>query len=131
MAQGDNPNEKKRAQRARGVTLGEAFAEFEESRKSLRPSTVRHYRAAMRLAFPDWRPKPLMDISKDMVAARHAKIGAERGPAFANHAMRVLRAVLNFSRARFEGPHDPFSPLVLVLPEVGARAVRREASGAR
>jgi integrase len=44
----------------------------------------------------------MAEISKDMVAKRHTKIGVERGKAYANLAMRFLRAVFNFSIAQYE-----------------------------
>ncbi|WP_232297955.1 tyrosine-type recombinase/integrase [Nitrosospira sp. NpAV] len=56
----------------------------------------------MKVAFPDWQNKALMDISKEMIAKRHAKIGAENGEAYANLAMRFLRALFNFSIAQYE-----------------------------
>lgn len=43
-----------------------------------------------------------MAINKDMVAKRHIKLGEDNGEAYANLAMRFLRALFNFSIAQYE-----------------------------
>jgi integrase len=55
----------------------------------------------MRSYFSDWLEKPLVDISKDMVAKRHTKAG-ERSKVQSNFALRILRAVFNFAMVRYE-----------------------------
>ena len=45
--------------------------------------------------------KPILNITKDMVAKRHGKFG-ERSHARANLAMRVLRALFNFTAGEYE-----------------------------
>jgi hypothetical protein len=52
-------------------------------------------------AFSDWQDKPMLAISKDMVARRHQLRGQE-SKARANLAMRVLRAMFNFAAAKYE-----------------------------
>lgn len=56
----------------------------------------------MKVAFAEWQNKALVDISKEMVAKRHTKIGVVHGEAYANLAMRFLRALFNFSMAQYE-----------------------------
>jgi integrase len=56
----------------------------------------------MKVAFPDWLNKPLLNISKDKVAKRHTNLGEEHGEAYANLAMRVLRALFNFAAGQYE-----------------------------
>ena len=53
-------------------------------------------------ALRDWQTKPIVDISKDMVAKRHTKLGENHGEAYANLSMRVLRAVMNFAAGQYE-----------------------------
>ena len=55
----------------------------------------------MKQVFTDWFNKPLLDITKDMVAKRHREFG-ERSKARANSAMRLLRALFNFAAGEYE-----------------------------
>jgi integrase len=55
----------------------------------------------MNEAFHDWQSKPLLEITKDMVAKRHRKLG-EKSEARANLAMRFLRAIFNFAAGEYE-----------------------------
>lgn len=102
IATGLDPVTEKAHARQRGVTLREAFADFLKARHNLKDRTVYDYRRIVQVAFPDWLPKSLLALSKDMIARRHASLGKDRGPAYANYALRVLRAVLNFAQARYE-----------------------------
>lgn len=101
MARGINPNDTRKEARVKGVTLAQSFDDYLEARKSLKPTTVRDYRKCMRMYFSDWRNKPLVEITKDMVERRHKKIG-ERSQAQANLGMRFLRALFNFATERYE-----------------------------
>jgi integrase len=115
MSKGQNPNDNKKALRAKGVTLLAAFDQFKQSRKSLKPSTLCGYERVVSLYLLDWQHKPLASITKDMVAQRHTKLsapwkvkvdGQERqyggSRAQANLAMRFLRALFNFAAAEFQ-----------------------------
>jgi hypothetical protein len=55
----------------------------------------------MKESFSDWANKPLLDITKDLVAKRHSKLG-ESSEARANLSMRVLRALFNFAIMQYE-----------------------------
>ncbi len=103
MADGRDPTQEKRAERARGATMAEAFDEFID-RRSLRPQTVYNYSRFLEVAFGDWREKPLTEISSDLVVDRHTKLSKERGGPYADHAMRFLRSLWNFAAARYEDP---------------------------
>ena len=105
IACGVDPIVEKKALKVRGVTLSQAFEDYLTARKSLKPSTIFDYQRAMKEAFPDWQNKPLLDITKDMVSKRHKKIG-ETSQARANLAMRVLRAIYNFSAGEYEDEKD-------------------------
>lgn len=102
IATGGNPVAEKKQTRAQGVTLDDAFQAFCRARKSLKPHTLYDYGRFLEVAFPDWRDRRVVDISKDMVARRHASLGTERGPAYANGALRFLRSLLNFAQAQYE-----------------------------
>lgn len=110
MAKGANPADAKKENRARGITLEQALADFLSARKSLKPRTIHDYKYSLDAYFPDWKTKPLADITKDMVAKRHTKIG-ERSQAQANLAMRYLRAIFNFAAGQYENSKgEPLIP---------------------
>lgn len=101
LAIGNDPNEAKRAERVKGVTLIEAFNDYLDARKTLKPSTIGNYTKLMNGCFKDWHSRPLVEISKDDVAKRHTEIG-KRSPTRANGSMRVLRAVFNYAKDKYE-----------------------------
>lgn len=101
IATGINPNEAKREDRAKRITLEEAFADFLLARKNLAPLTVAGYKRSFEKHFGDWHRKELTDITKDMIERRHRKMGEET-PAQANQSMRFLRSLFNFALGRYE-----------------------------
>jgi integrase len=138
ITRGVNPNEERRAERARSVTLAEAFEAYVATRKAARRLAERteyDYRRLLyggftkeakripahrrRPADPStrlhtgllspWRAKPLAEISPAMVAKRHAEL-LEQSGAQANYAMRLLSAVYNFARARYR-PETGAAPI--------------------
>jgi integrase len=120
IAKGKSPQAEKRADKARSVTLEECFKEYLSGR-DLKPGTVHDYKRVMREAFPDWQKKRVIDISRDMVARRHAQLGA-KSHARANNAMRVLRALLNFAAGKYEDAAG--RPLVIDIPTRRLSATR-------
>lgn len=85
MVSGVNPLQLKKAERSKSVTLSEVFDDFLVARKSLKPVTIHDYKRVMKDAFSDWHKKPILEITKDMVAKRHRHLG-ERSHARANLA---------------------------------------------
>lgn len=55
----------------------------------------------MKESFHDWRNKPLLSITKEMIAKRHTLRG-KASEARANLAMRFLRALFNFAAGEYE-----------------------------
>lgn len=102
-ARDSDPVERRRVERAKGITLGEAVSAYLSTR-ALKPSTVGDYRKAMRLTFADWEGLPLSRITRDLVEKRFDK-ASERGTASANRDFRFLRALLTFASERF-APSD-------------------------
>ncbi len=102
VAQGTDPIAEKQKARMLSISLSKAFDEFKISRKNLRPKTLYNYGRIFEVAFLDWHTKTLNDISKAMVAKKHRDLGEIRGEAYANHSMRFLRSLLNFSKATYE-----------------------------
>lgn len=113
IATGKDPIGEKKAKRAKGITLLEAFKDYLQSRKSLRPSTIEDYEQIIGKAFKDWQGKPLSEISKDMVELRHSDLG-KTSKARANNAMRVLRAIFNHAKAKYEDAKG--NPVITVNP---------------
>lgn len=115
MTKGINPNDVEKEERARGVTLDQALEDFFIARKSLKPATVYDYRRCLNCYLPDWKKRPLLEITKDMVAKRHTLIG-QRSKAQANLAMRYLRALFNFAAGQYENrkgePIIPDNPVI-------------------
>ena len=103
-AQGVDAVARKRTERARSITLSEVFTQYLAGRK-LASKTVKDYRAVIDDLLGDWKSRPVMDITRDMVARAHSRITKNNGPARANLAMRVLRAVLNYAAATLEDEH--------------------------
>jgi integrase len=110
MAGGVNPNEEKRAANACSITLGEAFDAYLKARK-LRPHTAYDYQRIAIVAFADWSARSLTWITKERILQRHRDLVSCNGPAYADQAMRVLRAVYNLQMAMNEGPGDAGSLL--------------------
>jgi integrase len=101
IATGSNPIEQRRQNKAYAVTLGDIFREYTQTRKELKPNTLKDYTRIMAECFDDWRTRPLRSISKDMVEKRHAELG-QRSYARANNSMRVLRALFNYAAGKYE-----------------------------
>jgi len=102
IATGIDPIAEKRANIASNVTLKNTWDDYIKARKALEPKTLYDYNNVMTKAFPDWQYKPLLSITKDKITKRHAKLGEERGQAYANLSMRLLRALFNFAAGQYE-----------------------------
>lgn len=104
VAQGVNIRAERKADERRKVTLADAFDAFKETRKTLRPKTLYDYGRYIEVAFKDWKGRPLVELSKDLIAKRHQRLSEKHGPAYADGAMRCLRAIINVAQYRYEAP---------------------------
>jgi len=102
IAKGENPIADRERSRLELITLGHAFEDYKRARKDLKPKTLYEYELLLKSCFGDWAKRPLVKITKDKVARRHRELGEGRGKAVANHSMRFLRALLNFSMYQYE-----------------------------
>lgn len=110
---GEDPHAQRKREEVLAVTLGAAFRDFLKVRSAnLKERTLYDYRRVMEVAFGDWQVRAVTSLTKDMVAKRHRELGENRGKAYANLAMRVLRSVLNFARAQYEDPTTGHSILL-------------------
>ena len=101
VAMGMNPIVEKQREALRGLTLEQVFAEFKRVRANLRPGTLYQYQRFLDVTFDDWKTRPVTGITKDMIARKHAQLGAG-SEATANLAMRFLRSLFNFALAHYE-----------------------------
>ncbi|HEV7414881.1 MAG TPA: integrase family protein [Tianweitania sediminis] len=121
MAEGIDPNLAAKEKAARDIILSDAFDAFFASKRALSPRTVDGYSRSRDLYLGDWTKRPMVEITRQMVLARHQKIAEERGRITANNVMRHLRSVYNFTAAA----HEEFPPNpVTILTQ--ARAWHRE-----
>jgi len=102
VAQGIDPIAESRKCRIQSTTLAQAYKKFKSARKNLKPKTLYDYERFMQVPFKDWQNKPLVDISKNLIAEKHIKLGNTSGPAYANSAMRFLRSLLNYAMAAYD-----------------------------
>lgn len=102
IAMGIDPIAEKRTAQMREVTLNEVFNDYIQVRKSLKKTTITNYKQILSKAFTNWGNKPLVSITKDKIAKHHEKLGDAHGEAYANLAMRVLRALFNFAAGQYE-----------------------------
>lgn len=102
IATGMDPVAEKHAEKMRQITLNEVFNDYIQVRKSLKHNTLYNYQKILATGFAGWVDKPFLAITKDKVAKYHEKLGKERGEAYANLAMRLLRALFNFAAGQYE-----------------------------
>ena len=102
IAIGIDPVAEKRADKMKQVTLNEVFEDYLHARKSLKAKTLYDYNRVIKIAFHKWQHKPLISITKDKASKQHELLGKEHGEAYANLAMRVLRALFNFAAGQYE-----------------------------
>ncbi len=101
IASGENPRAERRAKASEHLTLSDALDLMLKIR-SLKTNTKTTYSNIVSGALGDWAEKPLLDITPDQVATRHAKLIRESGGPYANSAMRTLRSIWNFTASQYE-----------------------------
>lgn len=102
IATGLDPAADKQLSKVKAITLEAVFEDYKNARKNLKPKTLYDYNQVVQKAFLDWKSKPLFSITKDQVAKKHLQLGNENGEAYANLAMRLLRALFNFAMEQYE-----------------------------
>ena len=113
VAIGEDPIAEKKEKNVRSLSLQDTFDDYLNTRKDLKQTTIDDYKRVMKWAFEDWLSRPITDISKDMVENRHCERG-KRSKARANNSMRVLRAIINHARNKFEDAKG--NPIILINP---------------
>lgn len=114
IAKGDNPIAEKKVNKIKNLALKDVFNDYLKARKDLKSLTVKDYQGILKQIIPDWLDKPLIQITREMIAKRHAQYGASNSKARANYAMRVLRAVFNFAVHEYQ--LEDGQPIIAVNP---------------
>ncbi|KTD67568.1 tyrosine-type recombinase/integrase [Legionella shakespearei] len=114
IARGDNPIAEKKANKIKHLTLKEVFNDYLKARKDLKALTIKDYQGILRQVMLDWLDKPLINITREMIAKRHVQYGQTNSKARANYAMRVLRAVFNFAVHEYQ--LEDGQPIIAVNP---------------
>lgn len=102
MDLGVDPQGDKLRDRALSVTLNDVATEYMAVR-DLKDSSKADIQKHLRTTLGTWRDRPVASISRDECLQAFMK-ASERGPAQANQAFVILRALLNFARARHRLP---------------------------
>lgn len=103
IATGIDPIAAKKESLSKVITLRQVFQDYALARKNnLKANTLRDYERVLNQVVKDWLDKPLLSITKDKVAKRHAEYGEQKSQAGANLVMRVLRALFNFAAGQYE-----------------------------
>lgn len=113
VAAGKDPISDRKARAVKGATLLQAFEDYLGTRMNLKTSTVHDYRRSLNGPLADWRATPLAEISRDMVELRHRTLG-KTSHARANNAMRLLRAIFNHARKKYQDAQG--NPIIAVNP---------------
>ena len=100
IAEGINPNQKKKADRVAGVTLEDCFKDYVEDR-NLAKNTRSNYQTVIGTHLGGWKKKPMKNITRDMVQKRHRELST-LSPTSANKSMRVLRSLFNYANGKYE-----------------------------
>ena len=108
MRGGDNPNEKRRAAKARGITLQAVLNDY-LARRKLKPRTQYGYKRAFALYLADWLDLPASEITRAMVNRRHSDIAnGERQRAVFHKAVvsqkKEGKHISRIKRVRDESP---------------------------
>ncbi|HAT7071648.1 TPA: tyrosine-type recombinase/integrase [Legionella pneumophila] len=114
VARGDDPIAEKKTKKVHAMTLQQVLNDYLKARKDLKPPTLNDYQCVLHEVVPDWLDKPLVNITREMIAKRHTKHGQANSKALANNAMRVLRAIFNFAMYEYQDGNG--HPIITINP---------------
>lgn len=73
MSKGINPNEEKRKDSVKGMSLADATEKFLKAHE-LKPRSEQTYQELLKRYMSDWLKKPIGSITKEMIAQRHSAV---------------------------------------------------------
>lgn len=109
IAQGHNPNDKRRAERAE-MTLAELFNEYLERYAKLHKSSWQIDESRFNFHLAQWHHLRLSSIQKADIQKLHSEIGRDRGHYAANRLLALLSTL--FNKAIEFGLWDKSNPVV-------------------
>lgn len=102
IAKGIDPLAQKRRGKFEQKTIDEVFNDYLQTRKDLKPRTIRDMKEAFNEVIPDWLALPMVKITSSMIEKRHRKHGETRSKARANLGMRYLQVLFNYAMAQYQ-----------------------------
>ncbi len=109
MLSGTDPMEDRKRSAVRAVTLRTLAKKYMEDRRDLKASSRSDIEKHINGSFAPWADRPFVGITRDKVLTRFREL-SERSPAQANQAFRVLRALMNYARAKYRAGDTPILP---------------------
>lgn len=106
MLAGTDPSKEKKRARVEAVTLRKVVEGYLVDRRDLKPSSRSDIEKHLKRSFADWADRPFVEITRDKILKRFREL-TDRGPAQANQAFRVLRALLNYARGKHRHLDEP------------------------
>ncbi|MGA2585361.1 MAG: site-specific integrase [Tepidisphaeraceae bacterium] len=92
IAQGIDPRDQRRQDRADSLTLGELLTHFIEHHAKPHKRSWEDDEAMVERYLKDWRSRRLSTITQDDIRGLHAKVGTDHGPYAANRLLSLLHA---------------------------------------
>jgi integrase len=102
MDLGVDPKVEAQRKQAEGTTLRQVVTAYLSDRK-LKPNSQADINKHLRTSFAAWAERPAASITREDCLRRFRDLTA-RGPAQANQAFVILRALLNYARATYRAP---------------------------
>jgi integrase len=109
-----------KAKRTNGATMGAVLEEFLLARKSLRPRSANSYRDLIEKNLGNWLEKPIGEITREMVEARHRDIALEVQDRYRAKNQELARHHLAMAQ-RAERPYPQAAAKYRVKAEAAAK----------
>ncbi len=105
MANGIDPNQEKKVQAVRALTLEEVKEDYIKSR-NLKESSIKDYNKHLNGIFKEWKDQPVTVIDREGVKKLFEK-ASKASKAQANQAFRILRSLINYAMENYRPGNRP------------------------
>jgi integrase len=105
MANGIDPNQEKKVQAVRALTLEEVKEDYIKSR-NLKESSIKDYNKHLNGIFKEWKDQPITVIDREGVKKLFEK-ASKASKAQANQAFRILRSLINYAMENYRPGNKP------------------------
>jgi integrase len=106
MLNGVDPVMEKAKEEAFSMTLRKLSEQYISDRRDLKKTSIKDIHKHIMTSFATWADRPAVEITRDKVAVLFREL-SEKGPAQANQAFRILRALLNYAKAAYRPDGKP------------------------